>query len=385
MIKLTPLTLEMTLVQEYINEVLINDILSKSDIQDLLKIFIRSTEKNWQDFLKELIVSPPHVLIENSDYRIDMYLKIKQWQQTKLPSELENGDRAGRKERQDDLEYLRCMLMEYENDIHSFLSDRSNGLQNKCISHSFSQYKILFGAGIKSKKVYLDAKKNFIDVLDEKLLKLLYYKSYICSRLRAKLLLAYDSSICPYCNRQKIDIALDEQTGEFITTADFEHFIPVSKFPVFQLSIWNVLPSCLLCNRNFKNDKVLDLLNPLELGFENLAKFNIKNSDYYTDVAKKIDYKLEITEECPRNIALKIEKNIELFRLRQLYGTTNSQNRAKKIVEFYKKNKRFLIDNREYFDELRSNLLDFDLHETDFRNILEGKFESDIERFLLDI
>lgn len=71
---------------------------------------------------------------------------------------------------------------------------------------------------------------------------------------RHRILSAIYVPVCPYCNRQYI--TKYGQTGQEKTTADLDHFYHKSLYPFLALSVYNFVPSCSICNRNFK--KVVD-------------------------------------------------------------------------------------------------------------------------------
>lgn len=55
-------------------------------------------------------------------------------------------------------------------------------------------------------------------------------------------------TVCPYCNRNFINVT--EKTN----TSQLDHFYNKSKYPIFSLCFYNLIPSCYGCN-NKKNDK----------------------------------------------------------------------------------------------------------------------------------
>lgn len=57
--------------------------------------------------------------------------------------------------------------------------------------------------------------------------------------------------VCPYCNRQYITSYEDIAVGSR-TTADADHYYPKAEFPVLQMNIFNLIPSCSVCNSRMK-------------------------------------------------------------------------------------------------------------------------------------
>ena len=52
-----------------------------------------------------------------------------------------------------------------------------------------------------------------------------------------------NSIVCPYCNRNYINDRSDKMG------ADLDHFYPRDRYPAFSLCLYNLVPSCTVCNR----------------------------------------------------------------------------------------------------------------------------------------
>ena len=130
------------------------------------------------------------------------------------------------------------------------------------------------------------------------------------------------------------------------TRPELDHFYPQSQFPYLALSLYNMIPSCHVCNSNFKGslEKNWDeYLHPLEDDFHSIVTFKAKLRDQET-IQKAIaegklsgeinDYfgiklfagnldSFDVTIERRAGVAdtlfLKAQKNIELFALKDLY------------------------------------------------------------------
>jgi len=74
------------------------------------------------------------------------------------------------------------------------------------------------------------------------------YKNFRTSY--AKKLIEYsDMRICPYCNRNYINIIENENRT---IIPDLDHFYPKSKYPFLSVVLSNLVPSCLSCNERIK-------------------------------------------------------------------------------------------------------------------------------------
>lgn len=64
---------------------------------------------------------------------------------------------------------------------------------------------------------------------------------------------------CTYCNRQYIFTVCGKNDRERITRPAFDHWLPKSQFPLLSLNLYNLIPSCTICNSGAKGDKIFKL------------------------------------------------------------------------------------------------------------------------------
>lgn len=67
-------------------------------------------------------------------------------------------------------------------------------------------------------------------------------------------------TVCPYCNRDFINNRKTSMAGQL------DHFYPRSKYPIFALSLYNLIPSCSACN-NIKRQNEIDV-SPYDISFD---------------------------------------------------------------------------------------------------------------------
>lgn len=110
-------------------------------------------------------------------------------------------------------------------------------------------------------------------------------------------------NICPYCNINYTPTVIKPWTGKG-TRADLDHFLPKDCFPYFSMSIYNLVPSCKICNSSFKGDKreFLYGLNPHYSGYEDVYKFvyDFDDVDSILDIDNDINsvfYNLTLDEK----------------------------------------------------------------------------------------
>lgn len=152
-------------------------------------------------------------------------------------------------------------------------------------------------------------------------------------------------NICPYCATQFIFV-YESDNGN--TRGTLDHFIDKAKYPIFSISIYNLIPSCKICNSDFKGSKEATIKNNYTPFEENIIEYitfkrEIINSqeeeispitviDIKKEQKNEIDYVsmfLGINEDfnikidystAPKDIARKIQGNIELFHIEEIYN-----------------------------------------------------------------
>lgn len=135
---------------------------------------------------------------------------------------------------------------------------------------------------------------------------------------RQKLLVENNAKICPYCGRQYITSWQEK------TTASCDHYYPKELYPLLSINMYNLVPSCYVCNsvlkgRNVKSENDLHLY-PYQDASE-ILKFKVKIEDAdslynISEEANSIEIISQINDELKTSRA---EKSLELFRLQEIY------------------------------------------------------------------
>lgn len=118
---------------------------------------------------------------------------------------------------------------------------------------------------------------------------------------------------CVYCNRQYI-FTVDDEKNDHITRPEFDHYLPKSKYPFFALSLYNLIPSCHICNSNCKGNKELTTeMNPYSTKQKDYFKFsyNIDKGGFPSSIEIK---DIDISEK------IKVEKMLCCFKIREIYN-----------------------------------------------------------------
>ncbi len=120
---------------------------------------------------------------------------------------------------------------------------------------------------------------------------------------------------CPYCNRTYIT-TLGTDRDKF-SRPDIDHFLAKSKYGYLRFSFFNLIPSCIICNRNAKGRQsttLTDNIYPYSEGFDDKTKFTYLPQK---DGSNKIYFQ----HFGDRSHKKKSAKNISLFKLEEQYKT----------------------------------------------------------------
>lgn len=118
---------------------------------------------------------------------------------------------------------------------------------------------------------------------------------------------------CVYCNRQYI-FTVDDENNNHITRPEFDHYLNKSKYPFFGLSLYNLIPSCHICNSNCKGTKVLSTeMNPYLTDKKNYFKFS------YNIDRKGLPSSIEIKDidSQKRN---EVNELLDCFKIKEIYN-----------------------------------------------------------------
>ncbi|MGG5505843.1 hypothetical protein [Myroides sp. C6-3] len=119
---------------------------------------------------------------------------------------------------------------------------------------------------------------------------------------------------CTYCNRDYILVHRSDDDGTLLCP-QYDHWYPQSKFPLLQVSFYNLIPSCGSCNSSVKSDSVL---RPDEYCHPYM-EWNNDDSFYYTYYHHKEigGYKI-IAKSSHNNSALL--KTVKKLKIDQMYN-----------------------------------------------------------------
>ena len=154
--------------------------------------------------------------------------------------------------------------------------------------------------------------------------------------------------VCPYCNRNYIFNFTKDKKEE--ATAQLDHFIVKSEYPYLSLSLYNLVPSCSVCNQRKSAQNIFEkpILNPFEDNIHNHISFKSseilsrdelknKNLDFFSEERTKITIDVNTDNE-------RVEEHLKTFNIKGLYN-----HHTDVVADLYKKR---IIYSDEYIDEL---------------------------------
>jgi len=222
-------------------------------------------------------------------------------------------------------------------DLTAFIKHlNDSGLNTKLKPTSFVK-KNTQTALIEALSMASNEKDKITKNLFERISKIFNYQSFVNSKSdwgAYHLTKDLKVDVCPYCNRNYTHTL--EDNGK--TRPELDHFYPKSKYPFLALSIYNLIPSCHVCNSNFKRD--IDFysdihVHPHEESFSDSGRFIIKTDDskgsledyilsYYANSKKhlfEIDLKITTSNLDLKN---KITNSNRTFNITSLYNLHKS-------------------------------------------------------------
>lgn len=104
--------------------------------------------------------------------------------------------------------------------------------------------------------------------------------------MRVRIVEKLKITVCPYCNRDYINYRSETSSG-----AQIDHFFNKGNFPIFSISLYNLIPVCGNCNR-VKSSKVLEFASPFDTNIDwndgIVFSYSQKSIDDEEDVQVKI-------------------------------------------------------------------------------------------------
>ncbi len=178
-------------------------------------------------------------------------------------------------------------------------------------------------------------------------------------------------NVCPYCNRNYVH-TLETSRGK--TRPELDHYFPKSRFPFLALSLFNLIPSCHICNSNLKGSKDFykeNHMHPYMDDFNDAFHFKIEYLDKGTTLPiisdlDKFNIKIEITSD-NEGVIEKITNSNSTFKIEELYN-------------FHKDVAKELVQKSIYYNKTRLEELN-NFKDKDGNNLFENRNE--VSRFVI--
>lgn len=173
-------------------------------------------------------------------------------------------------------------------------------------------------------------------------------------------------NVCPYCNRNYITSVKDEN-GEKIIGPTLDHFFPQHSYPLLRISLFNLIPSCTICNSNLKHKKDFDLDNflyPYSDEMDGNARFDFFFKDFDIGGRKNSsNYHLFLAPEPSCNDLMN----------RKLFGPSKGKNKKKGSMNVFQIRDIYKASHLDVVSEIDEKLdSTTNLYAMSVRNLLGG-------------
>lgn len=206
----------------------------------------------------------------------------------------------------------------------------------------------------------------------------------------------YNIEICPYCN-ENFTYTLSNSIKR-VFRPDFDHFLCKAEHPSKALNVYNLVPSCQICNSRIKGDDPTDRESYYHPYFDNLFddfEFIIdpQNSNWTKGFSIKIIIKQNIKgyfsfkKYRSRDDYKRAENTINFFFLEE--RANHHKQEISKILELANNNSISRIKNiQSLIDPANpANIIDmiFPYYQCDIKTTSLGKLKSDITKYVMKI
>ena len=193
--------------------------------------------------------------------------------------------------------YFFEQLIVYLRNSGNYVSIQSHADFAQCVEDFFVAMAVSSGnLSQLNKNIYSNIRllnnTEFDRLIDEiKLIKFFFRDKYITKlfnkirdKLGAKLQQENEIFLCPYCQRNYVNII---QENSLTIKPDLDHFYPKAKYPFLAATIDNLIPACQVCNSRLKKEidfykiKHLHPLKPTENIFRKLKFLYLGNKNIY--------------------------------------------------------------------------------------------------------
>lgn len=199
---------------------------------------------------------------------------------------------------------------------YKILYDYFYDLSGNVIEQNVKNLVLANGSRMKEYIAYL-GKFNKIES-DELQKNVFRYDNFAIRKSAYKILKKMKVNVCPYCNRQ-YTYTLENNS----IRPQFDHFYPKSLYPYLAVSIFNLIPSCSICNQAKSSLDTYNepILYPYEDEFGESAKFALDTNDIKSFLGIGENFELSINySEMDSAVQDKIKKQNDVLHLERIYN-----------------------------------------------------------------
>lgn len=143
---------------------------------------------------------------------------------------------------------------------------------------------------------------------------------------------------CVYCNRIYSFTVIETEDGATVARPDFDHWLPKDKHPLLSMSLYNLIPSCPICNRSIKSQKDFEYgkhVHPYQTD-------TVRHFRFQYEPALEGKWKLKLA-----NCSLEENETAKMLKTEDVYKPyANCE--VKDILDFaYKNTPEYLLDLRD--------------------------------------
>lgn len=143
-----------------------------------------------------------------------------------------------------------------------------------------------------------------------------YNAYFLCKELKI--------NVCPYCNKNYI-VTISDVVNDIFTRPTLDHFFDKASYPFLALSLYNLIPSCHICNSHIKKSTPFHInthIHPYFDDFNSIKKFNV-NEKLLSLINKKDEFNIifENKDGITIDDENKANNHIKDFALEALYNT----------------------------------------------------------------
>ena len=158
---------------------------------------------------------------------------------------------------------------------------------------------------------------------EELLSQVFQYKNFSERKIACDILNAMKIEVCPYCNRLYIHTIKSRKVR-----AQFDHYYPKRQYPYLALSLYNLIPSCAVCNTVKSNLDTIKapLLYPYdeEFGYENRFVLEPKTNQEYVKIWQGVSDEFDLKIEAKTRLKEIICRQDDKLHLSELYNEHKS-------------------------------------------------------------